>query len=90
LEDLLLHLLETMDRLINPQDMAAVMDEELTVARLVIQDPMRAIRGEAVAGAAVLPPTEAEENHIEEVTRTEGEILTGMIHGVDDVKRCML
>jgi len=79
-----------MDRLVNPPDMAAVMDEELTGARLVIRDPVRATRGEAVAGAAVLPPREAEENHIEEVTRTEGEILTEMMHGVDDVNRCML
>lgn len=60
--------------------------EELTVDRLVIQDPMRAIRGEAAVGAAALLSIEAEENHIEEVIRIEGEILTGLTHGVDVIE----
>lgn len=75
-----------MDRMVSLMDMVAVVDEELTMDRPVIQDLMRAIRGEVVVGAAALPSIEAEEDHIEEVIRIEGEILTGMIHGADDIE----
>lgn len=85
LEDPHPHLLELTGRM-PPHLLLMGAGEQMTVAHLVTQDPMRAIHTGVVAEEAVVTTTEAEEIRNEGVILIEvGKTRIATIHGVNDV-----